>query len=93
MVEMGIIDVWRELYTSIRDYTDYLVYARLDYFFMFNVDRFKIRECDILTRDLSDHSHISMPLQVARKKRNTLWKFSSCIFNDPAIVSKIKEDI
>lgn len=71
MVEMGIIDVWRELNPSIRDYTHYSgsfkVYARLDYFVMFNVDRFKIRECDILTKDLSDHSPISMSLQVARK--------------------------
>lgn len=28
-----------------------------------------------------------------RKKRNTLWKLNSYILNDPAIVSKIKEDI
>lgn len=97
MVEMGIIDVWRELYPSARDYTHYSgsfkVYVRLDYFFMFKVDSFKIKDCDILTRDLSDHSPISMSLQVARKKRNTLWKSNSYIFNDPAIVSKIKEEI
>lgn len=60
---------------------------------MFNVDRCKIRECDILTRDLSDHSPIILSLQVAKKKRNTLWKLNSHILNDPAIVSKIKEDI
>ncbi len=95
MEEMGIIHVWKELYPSIRDYThypgSYKVYARLDYFFMFNVDRFKIRDCDIQTRDLSDHSPISLSLQVARKKHNTLWKFNSHIFNDHTIVSKIKE--
>lgn len=97
LIEMGIMDVWRELYPSSRDYTHYSgsfkVYARLDYFFMFNVDRFKIRDCEILTRDLSDHSPISMSLRMARKKRNTLWKFNSNILNDPTIVSKIKEDI
>lgn len=97
MVEMGIIEVWRELYPSARDYTHYSgsfkVYARLDYFFIFKVDRFKIKDCHILTRDLSDHSSISMSPQVARKKRNSLWKLNSYIFNDPAIVSKIKEDI
>lgn len=60
---------------------------------MFNVDRFKMGECDILMRDLSDHSPIILSLQVAKKKRNTLWKLNSHILNDPAIVSKIKEDI
>ncbi len=95
--EMGIIDVWRELYPSIRDFThnsvSHTVYARIDNFFMFNADRFKIRDCDILTRDFSDRSPISISLLLARKKRNPLWKLNSHIFNDPAIVSKIKEDI
>lgn len=97
MAEMGIIDVWRELCPSVRDYTHYSgsfkVYARLDYFFMFKVDSFKIRDCDILTRDLSDHSPISLSLRVARKKRHTLWKLNSNILNDPTIVSDIKEEI
>lgn len=60
---------------------------------MFNVNRFKIRECDILTRDLSDHSPICLSLQVAMKKGNTLWKLNSHVLIDSAIVSKIKEDI
>lgn len=59
---------------------------------MFKVERFRVRDCDILTRDLSDHSPISLSLQVARKKRTTLWKFNSHL-NDPAIVSKLKVDI
>ena len=82
---------------SARDYTHYFgsfkVYTRLDYFFIVKVDSFKIKDCDILTRDLSDHSPISMSLQVVTKKQNTLWKFNSYIFNDPATVSKIKEEI
>lgn len=57
---MGIINVWQELFQSSRDYTHYSgslkVYARLDYFFMFKVDRFKVKDCDMLTRDLSDHN-------------------------------------
>lgn len=39
-------NVWRELFPSSRDYTHYSgsfkVYARLDYFFMFEADRFKV---------------------------------------------------
>ena len=95
--ELGIADVWRELHPSNRDYTFYscpnAVYTRIDYFFMFRVDRFMIRDCDILMRDLSDHSPISMSLLVARKRRNTLWKFNSHILNDPATVTRLKEDI
>lgn len=80
-----------------RTYTHYFgsfkVYARLDDCFIFKVDEFKVKDCDILTRDLSDHSPISMSVQMVRKKRNSLWKLNSNIFNDPTIVSKIKEDI
>lgn len=93
---MGIIDVWRELHFATSDYTHYSgafkVYARLDYFFMFDPDRFKIRECDILARNLSEHSTVSLTLHMNRKKRNTIWKFNSCILNDPAMESKIKEN-
>lgn len=97
MIEMGIMDVWRKLHPSNKDFThysgSYKVYARLDYFFMFSVDRFRVRECDILTSDLSDHNPIFMSLELDKKKRSTMWKFNSYILNDPNVVSKIKEDI
>lgn len=43
--------------------------ARLDYFFMFKADGFKIKESDTFKRDLSDGSPTSLSLQVAKKKQ------------------------
>ena len=97
MGELGIIDVWRELHPSIRDYTHYSfphsVYSRLDYFFVFSSEKFRIRDCNIATIDLSDHSPISMSLALGRKVRKTVWKLNSSILNDPKLLEKQKEDI
>ena len=97
MEELGIIDVWRELHPNGREYTHYScphkVYSRLDYFFMFGPDRFKVEKCCITTIDLSDHSPVSMSLRLGRKKRTTLWRFNSYILNNPATLEKIKKDI
>uniref|UniRef100_A0AAR2M341 Endonuclease/exonuclease/phosphatase domain-containing protein n=1 Tax=Pygocentrus nattereri TaxID=42514 RepID=A0AAR2M341_PYGNA len=46
LLELGIIDVWRELHPFERDFTFYSaphsVYTRIDYFFMNKADRFRI---------------------------------------------------
>ena len=97
MVELGIIDVWRELHPNNREYTHYScphsVYARLDYWFMFSSDKFRVRNCNIATIDLSDHSPVSLSLHLGRKTRKTLWRLNSYILNDPANLEKIKKDI
>lgn len=76
MGELGIIDVWRELHPTSRDYTHYSfphsVYSRLDYFFIFSSEKFRIRDCNIATIDLSDHSPICMSIALGRKTRKRL---------------------
>lgn len=97
MGELGIIDVWRELHPTSRDYTHYSfpysVYSRLDYFFVFSSDKFRIRDCNIASMNLSGHSPISMSLVLERKIRKTLWKLKSSILNDSKILERLKEDI
>ena len=97
MVELGIIDVWRELHSMGRDYTHYSfphsVYSRIDYFFMFGTDRFRITDCNIKTIDLSDHSPISLSLKLKGKTRKMLWRLNSNMLNDPKIMEKLKEEI
>lgn len=97
MKEFGIIDVWRELYPNSRDYTHYShahsVYSRIDYFFVFNNDRFRVNDCKIKTIDLSDHSPLSLSIALGKKVRNVLWKFNSHILNDSKIRQQLKEDI
>ncbi len=69
MKEIGIIDVWRELSPTGRDYTYFSApqstYSRIDYFFTFKKERFRIQSCDIGTIDLSDHSPIVMTIKLA----------------------------
>lgn len=60
---------------------------------MFSTDRFKIKDCNIGTTDLSDHSPISISLSLERKVRRTQWKLNSNILNDTKIVESLKEDI
>lgn len=97
MGELGIIDVWRDLYPTSKEFTHYsyphLTYSRLDYFFMFGTDRFKVRDCSIKTTDLSDHSPIFLSLNLERKTRKVLWKLNSNILNDPKIRDKLKREI
>lgn len=97
MSELGIKDVWRELYPTCRDYTHFSfphsVYSRLDYFFMFSADRFKIMDCNIETIDLSDHSPISLSLILGGKIRKNLWRLNSNILNDPKIRAKLRGEI
>lgn len=97
MGELGIVDVWRELHPTSRDYTHYSfphsVQSRLDYFFVFSSDKFRIRDCIIATVDLSDHSPISMTLALEKKGRKTLWKSNLHILNDSKVLERLKEDI
>uniref|UniRef100_A0AAR2KHU4 Endonuclease/exonuclease/phosphatase domain-containing protein n=1 Tax=Pygocentrus nattereri TaxID=42514 RepID=A0AAR2KHU4_PYGNA len=97
MKELGIIDIWRETYPSSRDYTHYSsphsTYSRIDYFFLFSKDRYKVRDCDIGTIDLSDHAPIYLSVILDRIHRSTIWKLNSTILNNPQIVQKLKNDI
>lgn len=65
MQEMGVIDLWRDLYPSNRDYTHFsaphAVCSRIDYFLIFKKERYRITDCGIGTIDMSDHSPISHP--------------------------------
>src|SRR4029434_10935970 len=49
--DVGLIDIWRELFPQRRDYTHYSAphstYTRIDYFITFGRDRDKIHTCDI----------------------------------------------
>lgn len=65
-------------------------YSRLDYFFMFCIDRFKIKDCSIKTIDLSDHRPISMSLITGGKIKKNLWRLNSNILNDLKIREKLR---
>lgn len=87
----GIIDVWRELYPSGRDYTHFShphsVYSGIDYFFMYKTERWRIVSCDMGNIDISDHSPIYLIIDLNRKVKHTLWKLNS------GILGSSKEDL
>ncbi|XP_072114005.1 3-hydroxy-3-methylglutaryl-CoA reductase a isoform X1 [Mobula birostris] len=97
MEELGIIDVWRELHPTSKDNTHYSfphsAYSRIDYFFIFNTDRLRIKICNIATIDLSDHSPVSMSLILEKKMRKTLWRLSSHILNNPKVMERLRGEI
>lgn len=57
--EIGMIDVWKELYPTEKRFTffshPHSVYSRIDYFFMFKSERHRIINCNIGVKDISDH--------------------------------------
>ena len=80
MAELGVIDVWRELNPTGKDYTyfssPHKVYSRLDYFLMCYKDRYRVEKCEIGIRDLSDHSPVYMTLAMSRETKTTLWRLN-----------------
>ena len=74
--ESGMIDVWKDLHPSEKHFTYYSSphkeYSRLDYFFMYTVDRHRISACNIGFRDLSDHSVVYLILHLDNKKKDSL---------------------
>lgn len=97
MEELGVIDVWRDMHPQTRDYTHFSaphsIYSRIDYFFVFSIDRFRIRDSQIATIDISDHSPLILIVDLNTHKKKTLWRINSYILNDLKTVEKIKSDI
>lgn len=64
--EVGLIDIWRDLFPNRRDYTYYSaphsLYTRIDYFITFGKDKDKIHTCGIGTIDISDHAPIYLSI-------------------------------
>jgi len=83
--DLGLLDIWRELNPNIKDYTFYShphsVYSRLDDFFMFQRDLHRVLNCDIGTRDLSDHAPVSLKVALSSEKKNTVWRLNTGILN------------
>lgn len=58
----------------------------MDYFFALSADRFRIKNSQIVI--LSDHSPITLIVDLERDMKRTLWKLNSFILTDPRTVEK-----
>lgn len=67
--------------------------TRIYYFFMSKSDRHRIIDCDIGTRDISDHSGVYLTLHLDNKPKETLWRLNTNLLNDPRCQKYIKKEI
>lgn len=85
--DLGLIDVWRHFHNRERQYAFYSsrhnVYSRIDYLFMHNSDRHRLKECEINPRDLSDHSTVYLKLHLDSRPKSTIWRLNVGMLNDP----------
>ena len=97
MKEMGIVDIWREFFPTRRDYTYYstphAVYTRIDYFFTFSRHLHIVKESNIGSMTLSDHSPIYLTLSLKGERRETLWRLNSTILNNIDTKESLKQEI
>lgn len=85
MKEIGLIDIWRELNPSKRDYTffsnPHLAYSRIDYFLTFAQDLNRVVGCDVGSMDLSDHSPMYLKLNLEQYRKDTLWRLNTFVLS------------
>ena len=97
MIELGVLDLWRDFYPSGRDYTFYShphdAYSRIDYFFILKRDRHRICDCDIGCIDLSDHAPLSCTVDIIDNPGKTLWRLNRSILNNPRFKTQMREEI
>lgn len=95
MSELGIVDVWRDLNPTCRDYTYYSsphnIYTRIDYLLMYNKDMYRVKSCDIGVRNISDHSPLYLTLHLVSEKKTTIWRLNSSILKGHMKEEIVKE--
>lgn len=66
LVELGMSNVWRDFHPTGKQFTFYSAsqgsHSRIDYFFSYNSDRHRLKDCRIGIRDISDHSPVYLTL-------------------------------
>ncbi|KAL2085077.1 hypothetical protein ACEWY4_018397 [Coilia grayii] len=96
--DLGLVDIWRLLNPSGRDYTFYssnhLVYTRIDYFLISHSLIPYATSCAIGSILVSDHAEVSLyiqqPTRIGRSKR---WRLNSSLLKDPIFKLQVQEQI
>lgn len=95
--EVGLIDIWRDLFPRRRDYSHYSaphsLYTRIDYFITFAKDKDRIQTCDIGTIDVSDHAPLYLTVNLKLCPKITTWKLNSSMLKDANFKKQIKKEI
>ena len=94
MVELDLIDVYRELYPDKKRFSwrgPNKKQARLDYFLVTSDLQPTISNCDIEVAYRSDHSPISLSVQFnTHGKGSGTWKFNNALLYDKEYIALVK---
>lgn len=95
--EMGLIDVWIDVHPLDKDYSHFSathsIYSRIDYLFMRQEDRGRIKTCSIGVADISDHSALYLIINIKGRRRNTMWRLNVGLLNNEAVTNQIQSEI
>ena len=98
MKEIGITDVWRNLYPNQRDYSFFSsmhnTYSRID-MFLVSLDMIPmVAECSYLAATFSDHNPIKLSWQIDTPQPTTRrWRFKNHMLKDPEFISYMTTNI
>ena len=95
-MDVGLVDVWRELNPTSRDYTFYSTkhksYSRLDLFFFPQDHLSSIISCDIGPILISDHSPVYLRLSLPQQTNPTKqWRFNASLLTDLEACNNIRK--
>ncbi len=62
-------------------------------FFMFDSERHRVKDCEIGTRDISDHSGVYLTVFLDSKPKKTSWRLNVNHLNDLACVEYIQKEL
>lgn len=95
--EMGMVDIWRKLHPTEKDYTffsaPHSVHSRIDYFLIGQEDYYRVSDCVIGVADISDHNSIYLSLNLENNIKNTVWRLNVGLLNSQSILADIKKEI
>ncbi len=95
--DLGLIDVWRDFHHQERQFTFYSnrhhAYSRTDYLFVHNLERHRLKECEITQRDISDHSSVHLKLHLDTRPKIATWRLNVGMLNSLEFKEKIKKEL
>lgn len=97
MVELGLVDIWRQKHPIERDYTYFsgvhMSYSRIDFFCISKQDAYEVIKCHIEPTTISDHGPVILSLRLSPEKPAKLWRLNVSLLNNPKIVQDIKDEL
>uniref|UniRef100_A0A8C5PK30 Reverse transcriptase domain-containing protein n=1 Tax=Leptobrachium leishanense TaxID=445787 RepID=A0A8C5PK30_9ANUR len=92
--QVGLIDVWRVLYPSVRDYSFYSAphgsYSRIDMFLLNGLAMSNVIRAEINSISWSDHADIALYLHTPRVATPWSWRLNSSLLRDPELLQQIR---